>query len=934
MAAATTRDDLTQRLLERALREWRLLVSLRALLAGVALALTAAATLVMLDQIVSLPVTVRFAMRFLPVLILAAGVVRALSRASSRPDDQRLSLLVEEHRPELGYQLVTLVGMRTTSGPVARACRRGAEASVASVSGRVVPLAIAAEARWLTAVAVLSVALGLLVPGGTAELARRWGALAGGPSSGIAPPSADPVGRTAAGARAAFQGVRVRVEPPAYTGLVAYELDESSDAPVLVGSRVVVEGTAPQGAPRVEARVLGRDGSPTSLEGGAFAFSWSTRAEDRGLEIVASRGDSAVARRVIALAARADAPPIVELITPERDLVLATANGYVGLRATARDDFGVESFSLSWILTRGSGESFSSTEGGAPWSTLRSEGPLQTGQLELDVAALGMAPGDVLHVRAVAEDGNSVGGPGRGVSRTGVIRIAQADRQDEANTLIGFPIEPEGDPVLTQRMIVLLTERLVERAPSRTREALRAEAEEVARAQARVRERFEDVVYARTSGVAPDPADPAGAHDHDADPALAVNRELVPALDAMFEAEGHLRLSEPAAALPAEYRALEIVQRAREAERVFVRGSQTVAPVDVEGARGTGSLRDVEPAPRTPGRATESTARYLPRLAALVGQGRPAPEAALQISALAAELLADPGADARAGALLVRAARATEEGRVEEAASLINQSRALLAPPAGGSRPSLTEAVSAAGAAFMRAVASPAAGGAQNDRARSSPGALVRATSAQPFVFATARYASGDWDSAPLVPANLIHSLALYTDIPVLPDGVIVDLASPDLFRHPFVFLTGHLPVQFTSAEAANLRAYVDRGGFLFIDDHNHDIDGAFHRTVTAELSRVFGDGALAPLPNEHELYRAFFVFANGPPTTSHELNGWGDGLVHEALLAIERNGRIGVLYSNKDYASEWSYHAANKRFLGLDNTRFGVNVILHALTR
>lgn len=68
-----------------------------------------------------------------------------------------------------------------------------------------------------------------------------------------------------------------------------------------------------------------------------------------------------------------------------------------------------------------------------------------------------------------------------------------------------------------------------------------------------------------------------------------------------------------------------------------------------------------------------------------------------------------------------------------------------------------------------------------------------------PFVFATLRYASGNWDSAPLVPSNLIHSLAQYTEIPVEPEGIVVDLASPELFRHPFVFMTGHLPVHFTA---------------------------------------------------------------------------------------------------------------------------------------
>jgi hypothetical protein len=204
---------------------------------------------------------------------------------------------------------------------------------------------------------------------------------------------------------------------------------------------------------------------------------------------------------------------------------------------------------------------------------------------------------------------------------------------------------------------------------------------------------------------------------------------------------------------------------------------------------------------------------------------------------------------------------------------------------------------------------------------------------AEPFVFATARYESGNWDSAPLVPANLIHSIAQYTSIPVAPQGVTVDLASPELFRFPFVYMTGHLPVRFSPQEAANLKAYVERGGFVFIDDHNHDVDGAFHRTVTAEIRRIFGAGALAQLPNDHELYRAFFHF-DGPPTTTHELSGWGDGLIHEHLYGVVVNGRIGILYSNKDYSSEWSYHAVNKRFLSIDNTRFGVNIIVYALTR
>ena len=200
------------------------------------------------------------------------------------------------------------------------------------------------------------------------------------------------------------------------------------------------------------------------------------------------------------------------------------------------------------------------------------------------------------------------------------------------------------------------------------------------------------------------------------------------------------------------------------------------------------------------------------------------------------------------------------------------------------------------------------------------------------FVFCTAQYESGDWDSAPLVPANLIDSMARYTALPVAPAGVIVPLASDALFRYPLVYLTGHLPVRFTADERRNLRGYLRRGGMLFVDDHNHDIDGAFHRTAVEELGRVAGP--LRELPNDHALYRAFFRFPDGPPATSHELNGWGDNLVHRHLLAaLGASGRISVLFSNKDYSSEWGYHPDNKRFMSVDNTKFGVNLIVYALT-
>jgi hypothetical protein len=200
------------------------------------------------------------------------------------------------------------------------------------------------------------------------------------------------------------------------------------------------------------------------------------------------------------------------------------------------------------------------------------------------------------------------------------------------------------------------------------------------------------------------------------------------------------------------------------------------------------------------------------------------------------------------------------------------------------------------------------------------------------FTFATGVYASGDWNSASLLPAAVIDTLARYTSLDLAPAGVDVRLDSVELFEYPFVYLTGHLPVRFTVAERRNLGQFVSRGGFLFVDDHNHDVDGIFHQTMIEELTRLFGP--LVTVPNSHPMYRVFFNFRDGPPTTSQELNGWGDNLVHTHLQGIVRGDRIDVLYSSKDYSSEWSMHPSAKRFMSVDVTKFGVNIILYALTR
>ncbi len=201
------------------------------------------------------------------------------------------------------------------------------------------------------------------------------------------------------------------------------------------------------------------------------------------------------------------------------------------------------------------------------------------------------------------------------------------------------------------------------------------------------------------------------------------------------------------------------------------------------------------------------------------------------------------------------------------------------------------------------------------------------------FWFTRLRYDSGDWDVDQRMPANILTSLVDYTNLRVDPEERVIALADPAMLTAPFCYLAGHKLVEFNTAEAANFERYVRNGGFVFVDDCNHDIDGLFATSFERQMAAIFGADAVEKLPNDHAIYRSFFRFPDGPPATSFELNGWGDDLVHDYLKGIEIEGRLGVLYSNKDYGCEWDYDWRNKRFLAEDNTKLAVNIVIYALT-
>ena len=105
---------------------------------------------------------------------------------------------------------------------------------------------------------------------------------------------------------------------------------------------------------------------------------------------------------------------------------------------------------------------------------------------------------------------------------------------------------------------------------------------------------------------------------------------------------------------------------------------------------------------------------------------------------------------------------------------------------------------------------------------------------AQPIALIKYR-GGGDWYANPTSLKNLIAFCNKNLGTNINPVYETVEVGSPDIFRYPFVHLTGHGNVVFNNDEAQNLRQYLLAGGFLHIDD-NYGLD----KYIRIQMKNVF----------------------------------------------------------------------------------------------
>ena len=199
--------------------------------------------------------------------------------------------------------------------------------------------------------------------------------------------------------------------------------------------------------------------------------------------------------------------------------------------------------------------------------------------------------------------------------------------------------------------------------------------------------------------------------------------------------------------------------------------------------------------------------------------------------------------------------------------------------------------------------------------------------SGQTFTIARIHYGGGgDWYGNPSSLPNLLTYIQQNTSILVEEKEVRVQLTDPDLYSHPYLYLTGHGNIRFSEDEVGILRSFLLNGGFLHADD-NYGMDVPFRR----EMKRVFPDKEWVELPAEHEIYNSFYSFPDGLPKV-HEHNGkrpQGLGLFDEERL-------IAFYSYESDLGDGWEDSTVHNNPWNIREAAFqmGVNIVWFALTQ
>lgn len=250
---------------------------------------------------------------------------------------------------------------------------------------------------------------------------------------------------------------------------------------------------------------------------------------------------------------------------------------------------------------------------------------------------------------------------------------------------------------------------------------------------------------------------------------------------------------------------------------------------------------------------------------------------------------------------------------------------------------------------------SPAVEGPTSAPTSAAPAQIVNADYSPEFTFVRIRFDVGfgrfgreppwahDYPKAERNFARILDETTLIE--PYLDGSNIYATDDPEMFRYPIAYMSEPGFWRPSDEEAAGLRDWLLKGGFLIFDDFGGSRDWF---QFEESMRRVLPNHNIHPLDVDHEIFDSFFRIesldfgqAGAAPGGGRGFRGGGPGYrgVPEYFGITENNepgGRLMVVVNfNNDIGDYWEWSDAGFLPIALTNEAYklGVNYVIYAMT-
>ena len=225
---------------------------------------------------------------------------------------------------------------------------------------------------------------------------------------------------------------------------------------------------------------------------------------------------------------------------------------------------------------------------------------------------------------------------------------------------------------------------------------------------------------------------------------------------------------------------------------------------------------------------------------------------------------------------------------------------------------------------------------------------VVRDTAAYPehdFTFVRLEYrgdltALSNWEvDYPASDRNFIFQLRKQTNIDVAPDSKKISVWSEELFNYPFAYVLEVGSMRLSKTDAENLREYLLRGGFLFVDDFHGGLEWKW---FYQEFKKIFPNREPVDIPITHPIFRCFYKIEKliQIPGLRALFSGQTyerfDGHPARYLGVFDDKGRLMMMICfNSDLGDAWEHAAEDYYPKEYSNIalKIGINAVIYTLT-